>query len=105
MITVFVPTFLRFWPLAVTYSIAGVFASGFAFEYAMSFSNKTIAEKWVLILFQIIAGLCCFYFLSRFIAIKWFEMRGLEIVFKAFAAGLALGSLIYIGKNIKKSER
>lgn len=101
-ITVFFPKFLRFWPLAFTYSIGGIIAAALSLEYSFTISSgKSESIKYLVIIFQVLAGVICFFFVSTLIANKWFEMRGLEIVFRAFGAALAMGSLLFIGKKIR----
>ena len=88
------------WLFIVSFSVGGIFAAVWSYQYAMSIhENKYLADRWSLVGLQFIAGLTSFFLVARL------DHAVYEIAFKAFGAALALGSLLFVPLPGRREER
>lgn len=73
------------------FGVGGIFASIFAYMYALNYSSlKNEWARWSLIITIISSGLLCFFLISKI------EGGEYEMAFKAYGSALALISLIFV---------
>lgn len=90
IINMLIPGLLSYTGIIISFALAGIYSAGFSFEFAYEMTDKSPGDKMLVIIFQVLVGVVCYFFLSKINDAEY------EIAFKAFGSALALGSLLFI---------
>ena len=100
LIVLLFPRFLTPVGLIISFAIGGMLAAALSYQYGMEISTtRSNADKWSLLILQVICGLFCFFLLAKLLAKTStisLSYNELDAAFKAFGSAMAMGSLLLI---------